>query len=385
MQWEACGLPLVSRIGLELLHSGDLESQIEADELKDVIKSRPQIVQIADVIPLTLSGDLAFFKVVWLEYGRDKTYFERVLDIQDAEVSSRVLSSRVMVTELTFNERKGYLCHGNALEEVELINREEQQIGYQLTGLPRNAYSCNKFIEATKDLQYFERCFSQLMKQVSDQVSPLGQQVDSGASEPIVLIGHAGSGKTHMLRLLADRVGFLYTHIDCLAHLNLNQLKTLLSETIPAQNAALPHLFELTGFEKYSLWFEGSQGQSQTKAEKDLAEMRFQHVFQQALDEMQAKCSSGGSSRAPIIFISAEKADELASLTKLLQLKRQARIDLPERADRKRILEALMPSHVLDSVDMLEIAKYLQGKTYRDMKQTVMKIKRKLPAYFNPS
>ena len=75
----------------------------------------------------------------------------------------------------------------------------------------------------------------------------------------------------------------------------------------------------------------------------------------------------------------------MASLTKLLQLKRQARIDLPERADRKRILEALMPSHVLDSVDMLEIAKYLQGKTYRDIKQTVIKIKRKLPAYFNPS
>ena len=75
----------------------------------------------------------------------------------------------------------------------------------------------------------------------------------------------------------------------------------------------------------------------------------------------------------------------MASLTKLLQLKRQARIDLPERADRKRILEALMPSHVLASVDMLEIAKYLQGKTYRDIKQTVIKIKRKLPAYFNPS
>ena len=83
---------------------------------------------------------------------------------------------------------------------------------------------------------------------------------------------------------------------------------------------------------------------------------------------MQAKSSSGGSVRAPIIFISAEKADDLASLTKLLQLKRQVKIDLPERADRKRVLEALMPSHILDSVDMLEIAKYLQGKTYRDMK-----------------
>ena len=41
-----------------------------------------------------------------------------------------------------------------------------------------------------------------------------------------------------------------------------------------------------------------------------------------------------------------------------------------------------MPRHINESVDMLEVAKYLQGKTYRDIKQTVMKIKRKLPAYF---
>lgn len=85
-------------------------------------------MQIADVVPLALGeakDSLAFFKVLWLEYERDKTYYERVLDITDEEVSARVLQSRVKVTELSFNERKGYLCHSAALEEVELASSEE--------------------------------------------------------------------------------------------------------------------------------------------------------------------------------------------------------------------------------------------------------------------
>ena len=59
---------------------------------------------------------------MWLEYTRDTTYFERVLDIKDQKISEKVFKSRLMVTELTFNERKGYLCHQSALEEVKLLN-----------------------------------------------------------------------------------------------------------------------------------------------------------------------------------------------------------------------------------------------------------------------
>ena len=42
-----------------------------------------------------------------------------------------------------------------------------------------------------------------------------------------------------------------------------------------------------------------------------------------------------------------------------------------------------MPRHVSESVDMLEVAKYIGGKTFREIKQTVLKIKRKLPTYFS--
>ena len=76
-------------------------------------------MQIADVIPLVFGKrDLAFFRVVWLEYARDKTFYEKVLDIDDEEISAKVFSNRVMVTELTYNERKGYLCHKSSIEEV---------------------------------------------------------------------------------------------------------------------------------------------------------------------------------------------------------------------------------------------------------------------------
>ena len=81
---------------------------------------------------------------------------------------------------------------------------------------------------------------------------------------------------------------------------------------------------------------------------------------------MHMKCVNGNF-KAPIIVITAERAENLASLTKLLQLTGQVKIELPERADRKRILEALMPKHISESIDMLEISKYLQGKTYRDI------------------
>lgn len=65
------------------------------------------------------------------------------------------------------------------------------------------------------------------------------QIIKEGTNEPIVLIGHPGSGKSLILKYLADRLGFAFSQIDCLAHLNLTQLKTLLDTTIPA-NSPLP-------------------------------------------------------------------------------------------------------------------------------------------------
>ena len=104
--------------------------------------------------------------------------------------------------------------------------------------------------------------------------------------------------------------------------------------------------------------------------------MRFKNIFEQAYADMRATAGK------TIVFITAEKADNLSTLSTLLQFKKQIKVELPERGDRKRMLESLVPQHIADSVDLLEVAKYLQGKTFRDIKQTIQKIKRKLPAYF---
>lgn len=58
----------------------------------------------------------------------------------------------------------------------------------------------------------------------------------------------------------------------------------------------------------------------------------------------------------------------MKTLTDILSLKSQVKINLPERADRKLILEALVPKHALETVDMLEVAKYLQGKTFKEIR-----------------
>lgn len=86
-----------------------------------ILKERPQLVQISDVVPIQIDQRcLVYLRVVWLEYVRDTTYYRRVLGINDDEIASKVLKDRILVTELSFNERRGYLCHSSALESIEL-------------------------------------------------------------------------------------------------------------------------------------------------------------------------------------------------------------------------------------------------------------------------
>lgn len=79
-------------------------------------------------------------------------------------------------------------------------------------------------------------------------------------------------------------------------------------------------------------------------------------------------------------MITCEKADQLGALGNI-QFKNRAKIDLPERSERAAIL-----NHVLDgnpgNVDTQEVAKYLQGKTFKEVKQIVSKLqKRQNPNY----
>lgn len=79
--------------------------------------AQPLVLQVSDVVPLQIGDDLVYLRVVWIEYARDTSYVERVLDVaDDAKLASKVLPSRsVKVTELSFNERQGYMCHASAL------------------------------------------------------------------------------------------------------------------------------------------------------------------------------------------------------------------------------------------------------------------------------
>ena len=75
----------------------------------EVLRAKPWILQIADVVPLKLRGSdgtdsrIVFLRVVWLEYLSDPTFYRRVLDIEDDQIAERVLSERVKVTEMSFN------------------------------------------------------------------------------------------------------------------------------------------------------------------------------------------------------------------------------------------------------------------------------------------
>ena len=98
---------------------------------------------------------------------------------------------------------------------------------------------------------------------------------DEDNALPSVLIGHPGSGRTHLLKYLADSVGYTFTEIDCLANFNLSKMQTMLTKDILAASE-LPRVVELNNFHRYGLLMDG--GQMQSKNSKDLAEMRFYQV-----------------------------------------------------------------------------------------------------------
>lgn len=53
--------------------------------------------------------------MVGIKFERDVTYFEKVLDINDEEVSSKYLPRHVEIDVLSFNQYAGYLLDGTFL------------------------------------------------------------------------------------------------------------------------------------------------------------------------------------------------------------------------------------------------------------------------------
>ena len=73
-------------------------------------------------------------------------------------------------------------------------------------------------------------------------------------------------------------------------------------------------------------------------------------------------------------MITCEKADQLGALGNI-QFKNRAKIDLPERNERTAVIEHILGKSD-DEVDSQEISKYLQGKTFKEIKQIMNKLKK---------
>ena len=92
--------------------------------------------------------------------------------------------------------------------------------------------------------------------------------------------------------------------------------------------------------------------------------MRFYQVFKTAYDEMMVKARAEGK---PIfVVLTCEKADQLGALGNI-QFKNRVKIDLPERNERTSIIEYILGGASTE-VDSQEVSKYLQGKTYKEIK-----------------
>jgi hypothetical protein len=63
----------------------------------------------------------------------------------------------------------------------------------------------------------------------------------------------SGSGKTSLIRDLADTLGFSFESYDCLNNFNIPMVKKLLNETLPDTCNTSGVLVELEHFDKYKL------------------------------------------------------------------------------------------------------------------------------------
>ena len=149
------------------------------------------------------------------------------------------------------------------------------------------------------------------------------------------------------------------------------KLEKLLTGTI-ASSTQLPQVVELKNFGTYGRLFDETGGK-QSKSAKDLAEMRFMQIVTQALTDLQQR------GQTILLVITCEKNEELSSLT-CMQFKHKFKLDLPERNERATILSHLIQAKnkAWRDIDCFELAKYLQGKTFKDLKQIVTKLVKRL-------
>ena len=198
----------------------------------------------------------------------------------------------------------------------------------------------------------------------------------------LALSGVSGSGKSVVLRDIADSLGFSFESFDCLAYFNLPSIKRLFSEIIPDTCNTAALLIELTNFDKYRMLVDQfSQGSS--KGKRDLTEMRFIQTFQHALQSLEAKIQGQRHARVVIVASCEKQSDVMESFNRLFREKFV--IKNPEKQDREEIIRWLLENdeklatlgeEASRSLDAEAIGKYLQGKCFKEIRSILVKITR---------
>lgn len=102
-----------------------------------------------------------------------------------------------------------------------------------------------------------------------------------------------------------------------------------------------------------------------SKSARDIAEMRLIQVVQQAVDKARG-----------LVVISCEKEDLMQNVT---VVKHKVNMRAPDRSERKQIVDHCLAQLDINGVDSTEIAKLLQGKSFRDIQRLLSKVTKSLP------
>ncbi|CDW87814.1 aaa atpase domain-containing protein [Stylonychia lemnae] len=333
-------------------------------------KQNPKVIQINDLISMQKDEGYIILKVIEIEYKENvKQLYSKVLDLKEPQIDKYLSKlDHQIANEISFNKYFGYLAHHSALTSVEIIHTSNTD----KIEMPRYFFRNLNKICILRKYQIFKKTRIELNQSLHCQ---------SGESRKINMIhlfGQSGCGKTTMLRDLADKNGILYKAFDCLDYYNIIQLKKLITEII--YDLSIPFkgvLIELNNFDQYKLLIDQfSQGGSKSK--RDLTEMRFSQAFEESLNELQSKISD--QTQITLVFPTQKKSDISDIFAKLIRNKIQ--ILNPEKQDRDAIVRWMLEFdsklkldiEIILKLNINEIAKYLQGKTVKEIRNTLIKI-----------
>ncbi len=104
---------------------------------------------------VTTNDQICYYKVISLKYNRNVQFYEKVLDINDADISSKFLQRSIEVTSLSFNQYAGYLVHSSV--EINIIDDIVLNCP-----LPTEVLRFNGFLQCYVEPAYIKKQLDQL-------------------------------------------------------------------------------------------------------------------------------------------------------------------------------------------------------------------------------